>query len=472
MTDVSNIRDKVKEWQIWDEANQKWEGIGNGRTATIAWTNNHYKRYTDIAGYIQLKMITNGGEAGERPEKVIKLNPIRADHGITINVETDGKTSRYEMREGRMNEITVAENSKIWMEGKAIAEYRLWDPNAQKIKYIESGKIFNILDYKENVIKLMEEDRYQARIGITRDGGATEGYDVVINLARDEIALILGGTKYEASEKNPLVEGVYLSSIQLKNKKMKNAVKWEVYNQRNQEYDKHHEGAVVNEIVLNTGAHNYILAGIHKYCIKVRVTFEDGTQEIKEIYQEMVKIETPYNNQVIKSYEDLEISWNGKEDREYFIRMVELSDKGDEYNVAIVEGDIVKGSTYTIDSSKLKENTRYRMALRGANGKFYDIITISTAEISDAIITNIDEIRTIKAGEEIKIEMAGKKEGEKYLIGIYEAGGQLIKIVETTNDEAIIMKEGESEAGRYEIGVNILREGMSTKGTKYTITIK
>ena len=61
--------------------------------------------------------------------------------------------------------------------------------------------------------------------------------------------------------------------------------------------------------------------------------------------------------------------------------MVELSEKGDQYNKEIVKGEIVKGSKYVIDSTKLKENARYRMALRGAEGKYYDIIEVVNVKI-------------------------------------------------------------------------------------------
>jgi len=290
-------------------------------------------------------------------------------------------------------------------------------------------------------------------------------------IVEDGVAVILSGKEYEATKENPIYTGAMFDGIVLENRTNKNIVRWEIMNEKAGKYETCKEGTNNKQEIFTT-MDNYKEVGTNKYKLTIRAEYEDGKKDVKEIYLKILQITNIANNDIVNANKDLKIKWEGETGKEYYIRMVKLSEKGDAYNTEIEPGKTLTGSEYIVPAEKLEKNSKYRIALKESNAQYYHIIVVSTMEVNKATIENYNEIKTHTAGEELKLKLSGKEAGDMYQVILYDAEGRLMWVQNTAEDEMIIMTAEEAVRGQYKIGVSISRQGITSNKEMYDITIK
>ncbi|MBE5821419.1 MAG: hypothetical protein E7311_02385 [Clostridiales bacterium] len=469
LRDTTNISGRVKAWRLWNVKNQSWDEKAYSESAIITWDSSFNEKYISTDGIVEISLITYGGAKEDVGYKIIKikLNTEATDKGMLLKVINGTQESAYAVQEGQENVILIKANSRIEMSGSNIAKYRIWDVNNLVEGIIPNGKINNVAEYFYQFEKV-DIDTYKARLGITRENGTKEGYDIRFELVSNDINVILSGKAFEGSKANPLHEGSKLSEFIADCKAEKSIRSWEVKNQITGTYELIAGNEKTKAIPVNE--RNYKLIDANKYLIELRVVLEDNQVINKEIYFNLVQIENIYNTQKIDSNKDLEIKWNAEAGRKYFIRMVKLSEQGN--NIEIEPGKVVEGNSYTIPSNKLDKDSNYRIALKDNDGQYYHIIIISTMEVNGITIVNYDEIRQHNAGKELKIKIAGKNPGDKYQITLFNEQGRVMWVYNTDQDEIVLMKADEAVKGKYKIGISVIRLGIASDREMFDIEIK
>ncbi|MBE5822137.1 MAG: hypothetical protein E7311_06110, partial [Clostridiales bacterium] len=379
--------DKVETIKLEDKANSKalglsWiiykadgtpEYLGGESIVTIPFGEEGYAKYINPENnLITIEQII-GISATKKKQIILKAKeettdiPSNIQDGMKVKVTT-GKTEReYTIEENNENVIWVRENSKIEILEQNITEYRIWDQIKNEKVVLPSGKIDNINKYINTMVK-EDANTYILRAGITRANGDSEGYTIKIKVS-DEIGMILSGKEYEATKENPIYTGAIFSGIVLENRTDKNIARWEIMNEKTGKYELC--VGTNNKQEIYTTIEHYKEVGTNKYKLTIRAEYEDGKKDVKEIYLKILQITNIANNDIVSANKDLKIKWSGEAGKEYYIRMVKLSEAGDEYNTEIEPGKILTGSEYVVPAQKLEKNCKYRIALKESNAQYY-----------------------------------------------------------------------------------------------------
>jgi len=370
--------------------------------------------------------------------------------------------------------ILEHENIRLHYNGdKIVKGWYIISNNEEIIEIGDDKKEEVVIDTYINPEYIFENNLVKIRLVLIDNSGIEkiEDINIFFKTVEDGIAMILSGKEYEATEENPIYTGAIFDGIVLENRTNKNIEKWEIMNEVTGKYELCKEGTN-NKQEIFTVMDNYEEVENNKYKLTIRATYTDGTEEIKEIYLKVLHITNIANNDIVSANEDLKIKWSGEAGKEYYIRMVKLSEAGDEYNTEIEPGKIVTGSEYIVSAEKLEKNCKYRIALKESNAQYYHIIVVSTMEVNKTTIENYNEIKTHTAGEELKLKLSGKEAGDMYQVILYDTEGRLMWVQNSAEDEMIIMTAEEAVRGQYKIGVSISRQGISSEKEMFDITIK
>jgi len=470
-------KDYVTQWVIY-KADGTPEYLNGGPEVTIDFGSEGYKKYVNPENNILTLEQIVGGRNPSKETVVFELKniPVKQDFEVYINnksVNVAGCENNAIKNFGveKVESIKLEDKSNIKNWGLSWVIYRA-DGTPE---YLGGGTpVINCGE--EGYAKYINPENNLITIEQIVGGKKIDKKVIAIRVVpedsiSDGIAMILSGKEYEATKENPIYTGAIFDGIVLENRTNKNIEKWEIMNEVTGKYELCKEGTN-NKQEIFTVMDNYEEVENNKYKLTIRATYTDGTEEIKEIYLKVLHITNIANNDIVSANEDLKIKWSGEAGKEYYIRMVKLSEAGDKYNTEIEPGKILTGSEYVVPAQKLEKNCKYRIALKESNAQYYHIIVVSTMEVNEVKIENYNEIKTHTAGEELKLKLSGKEAGDMYQVILYDAEGRLMWVQNTAEDEMIIMTAEEAVRGQYKLGVSISRQGISSEKKMFDITIR